>query len=139
MTIYVCGFLFDEDFKRAVLIQKLKPKWQEGLLNGIGGKLELGESVNEAMRREFLEEAGLDIEDWKMFTTLSDNLKEWIVFFFVSISNHIDDVKTMEEERVKILDLKDIPKLKIVQNLSWLIPLAIDSYIQGFITDIRTS
>jgi hypothetical protein len=35
---YVLGFMFDEELRNVALIRKIKPKWQEGKWNGIGGK-----------------------------------------------------------------------------------------------------
>ncbi len=60
---YVAGFYFSECGERVALIRKLKPEWQRGWLNGIGGKVEPGESPLSAMVREFEEEAGARIED----------------------------------------------------------------------------
>ncbi len=59
MQLFVCGFCFDENRKRVVLIEKSQPAWQAGRLNGVGGKVEPGESVADAMTREFKEEAGV--------------------------------------------------------------------------------
>src|SRR3954470_21452915 len=58
---YVCGFLFSPDRTRVLLIRKRRPAWQAGKLNGIGGKIEPGESPAQAMSREFREEAALDL------------------------------------------------------------------------------
>ena len=59
---YVAGFCFSECGGRVALIRKLKPEWQRGLLNGIGGKMEPGESLHSAMVREFEEETGAHVE-----------------------------------------------------------------------------
>lgn len=42
MKKYVLGFMFSTEDRgqKVALIKKLKPKWQAGLLNGIGGKIE---------------------------------------------------------------------------------------------------
>ena len=58
---YCLGFMFDPAYERVLLMVKKRPAWQEGLLNGIGGKIESGESCLEAMNREFFEETGLDL------------------------------------------------------------------------------
>ena len=71
MRTYACGFLFSEDRQRVLLIRKARPAWQAGKLNGIGGKLESGETPYDAQRREFREEAGTDIADWTEVLTLS--------------------------------------------------------------------
>ena len=49
---YVAGFMFDSSYENVLLIRKTKPKWQEGLLNGVGGKIEPGEKELDAMKRE---------------------------------------------------------------------------------------
>lgn len=55
---YVLGIMFSEDEERVLAIWKNRPDWQAGKLNGIGGKIEDGETPIEAMRREFREETG---------------------------------------------------------------------------------
>lgn len=80
MQEYVAGFLFRqkgngifqcEGIIEVALIRKIKPEWQNGLLNGIGGKIEPGEYPLGAMIREFQEEAGLYILDWQHFATMN--------------------------------------------------------------------
>lgn len=53
---FVLGFLFSEDGSRVLLVWKNRPAWQNGKLNGVGGKIEPGETPLQAMKREFLEE-----------------------------------------------------------------------------------
>ncbi len=55
---YVLGFMFSPDEKKVLLIWKNRPSWQAGKLNGIGGKVNPGETPLEAMEREFIEETG---------------------------------------------------------------------------------
>lgn len=58
---YVLGFALDGRGNVA-LIKKTHPHWQKGRWNGIGGYREGLEQPREAMRREFLEEAGVDTD-----------------------------------------------------------------------------
>lgn len=48
------------------MIEKARPEWQKGALNGIGGKLEEKEDPRLGMAREFREETGLLVGsfDW---------------------------------------------------------------------------
>lgn len=62
MTAYVAGFAFDQ-LQKVWLIRKLRPEWQAGKLNGIGGAVVRGERHAAAMSREFNEEAGLQISE----------------------------------------------------------------------------
>lgn len=58
MIRYVLGFAFDSQ-GRVCLIRKVKPEWQANKWNGVGGKVEYGESAIDAMVREFWEETGV--------------------------------------------------------------------------------
>ncbi len=84
MIRYVCGFLFSLG-SGVVLIEKRKPSWQAGRLNGVGGKIEPGETPLQAMVREFEEEAGLHVDGWRQFCVLSGGGFE-VTFFFAAMT-----------------------------------------------------
>lgn len=123
-TQYVLGFLFDPSKKDVVLIKKLKPEWQKGKLNGVGGKIEENESPLEAMRREFKEETGVEIEEWREFLQLSGH--GYSIHAFVAFSLQAYMVKTVEKEKVKVYKVNRLNFNKTIGNLRWIIPLAID-------------
>ena len=132
MVKYVAGFLFDEDRKRVALILKnhgpasVVDKW-----NAIGGKrttMSAGkwEDPAAAMRREFLEEAGVDVQSWQPFLILRAKgiAPEWQVDFFHAFDTEkLAQVRTMEAEPVMIWHLDELPV--VVSNLAWIIPMAI--------------
>lgn len=128
MDRYVAGFLFHPDGGTVVLIEKTKPAWQQGLLNGVGGKIEYGETPAEAMRREFREETGVDILPWDNYCILTDDAT-FIVYFFRAYNTRIAQVRTMEEEEVQCIGTDRIPN-RVIPNLHWLIPMA-NSFEQG--------
>lgn len=135
-TNYVGGFLFSPTGQYVALIQKNKPAWQNGKLNAIGGKIELGETAEAAMRREFLEEAGLDIPDWRQFCVLTG--KDYMVHFFETAHPRWAELESLTDEIVNIYDTKDIRTLNIIPNLKWLVPLALDrGQLIGEIRDPR--
>lgn len=124
-TNFVAGFLFRDRGCGAevALIQKSKPAWQKGRLNGIGGKIETGEKPSEAMIREFQEETGATVEDWRPFCTLKG--PDWAVEFFESWVPA--EVATQEEEEVMWVLVSQIQTLPhVIDNLRWLIPMALD-------------
>lgn len=47
---YVVGFMLDQAREHVVLIEKNRPAWQAGKLNGVGGKVEPGEFPVNAMQ-----------------------------------------------------------------------------------------
>jgi len=121
---YVLGFLFSLDYKKVALIRKNKPEWQAGSLNGIGGKIELiDESPFYAMIREFKEEAGVEVITWKEFCRLNSNAFE--VYCYYS-SGDLSEVRSMEEEKIEIIEVDNLSNAKVLYNLNWLIPMALD-------------
>jgi 8-oxo-dGTP diphosphatase len=127
MTRYVCGFLFNPQRTRVALIRKVKPTWQAGLLNGIGGKIEEGETPAEAMEREFVEEANVAFCNWQEFAVLTG--PDFQIHFFSAFDSGIDYVCTNEDkgevvsvERIQTLTLRP----DVIPNLRVLIPLALD-------------
>lgn len=132
MTKYVAGFLFSEDRQKVLLIEKNKPDWQKGLLNGVGGKIEDYDNLSiDAMIREFKEEASLDIENWKSVVSLYGIREEkqiYSVDFFCAYDDSIYQAKAITEENLKIVDTFNLPE-NIIFNLCWLIPMCLDDTI----------
>jgi len=124
MVTYVVGFLFSGDLKRVALVKKNRPDWQSGLLNGIGGKVENGESSVDAITREFNEEAGLLITQWKHFANMSGDGQFAIDVF--ATAGDVDSVSTQTDEPIGVFSISDIQQLQTVDNIPWLVLLAVD-------------
>ena len=127
-TQYVIGFLFRNG--DVALIQKKRPDWQKGKLNGIGGHIEQGETPLEAMIREFNEEAGKLISRWDQYCTM--NYPDVDVHCFRLFGNY--SVTTKTDEVVSWYPIEAIPS-NAIPNLHWLIPLAHhdDDYLQRIV------
>ena len=125
MTRYVAGFLFDDCRQHVVLIRKNRPEWQRGKLNGLGGRIEPGETPASAMRREFQEETGVDIPDWKEFAVLTGT--GFVVHFFYGCADWetIGRVSSLTDELVRTYQLNELGSLPTVPNAKWLIPKAL--------------
>ncbi|WP_340609469.1 NUDIX domain-containing protein [Xenorhabdus bharatensis] len=130
MIHYVTGFMFSEDKKHVVLISKLQPSWQKGQLNGIGGKIETGETPQQAMAREFAEEAGINTqpEEWKLFTVLT-RPDAYQVNFLYTYDDRVYSAKSVEKEIVNIYEAQLLPD-NVIYNLRWLIPMALDEHLR---------
>lgn len=59
MIEYVLVFAKVENSDDVLIIEKQKPEWMRGKLNLLGGKIEDGESPEEASARELFEESGI--------------------------------------------------------------------------------
>jgi len=124
--------MFDSSMSNVALIRKQKPAWQAGLLNGIGGKIESGETAAEAMAREFKEEAGLDIprNQWKKFCfmvgTNNDGLDFSVDCYFCK--GDLSQLRSMEAEQIELVESALIATdgYKTIGNVPWLVALAVD-------------
>jgi len=134
---YALGFYFNPEGTKVVLIEKLKPKWQKGKLNGVGGKLE-GNEIPTSMRpftetylacmvREFKEETGIETkpEDWENFATYHG--EGWYMYIFKAFGD-VSKAKTMEAEEVRVVDVNNLPE-NVINNLRFLIPMALQEDI----------
>ena len=134
-TRYAVGFAFSIPGDEVVLIRKLRPAWQEGLLNGVGGHVEDGERPVDAMRREFKEEAGVWIHDWTHFATMycddpstglepghPDAKLAFVQFFSACMDT--SGVCSCTDEVVGLYNPWKLPE-DVISELYWLIPMAL--------------
>lgn len=124
---YVVGFLFSTDERRVVLMEKKRPNWQLGKLNGPGGKVQDEETPYDAMKREFMEEAGAVVTFWRPFCYMRHG-ENRIIFF---VAKEDVPVRTTTDEPVRWYDLDDEADCtevaeKMLPNCAWLLPMAVD-------------
>ena len=127
MDRFVLGFAFTENRSLVLLVSKLRPEWQKGLLNGIGGSIERKESPIEAMNRECMEEAGLVLK-WKRKGQMGGINNNGYVFscdIFYAFSSGITLFRQKEDELLDLYVVKNLKNLKTVANLQFLIPYGV--------------
>lgn len=127
MTKYVVGFLFDKSIELVVLIEKQKPEWQKNKWNGVGGKIETEETPLQAMVREFKEEAGLEINDWRQYCIICGNNFEIYIFYSIVEAEHLMRVRTMTDENIGVWSLArvNIWNFPLLPDMRWILPMAI--------------
>lgn len=121
---YVLGFAFGESGEVA-LVRKANPPWQRGLLNGVGGKMELEEWKDEAMAREWAEEAAGLPQVWLPFMQLTDKGDDGqvhVVHCFAS-QGDLGVLAGTEREPVELVQARCLPE-DVVPNLKWIVPMA---------------
>lgn len=127
--IYSCGFLFTAHLPaqpKVLLIRKNRPAFQKGKLNGIGGHVEPGETPLDAMRREFQEEAGLDIDTWKPAAILEGPDFVVHVFYAWAGTGLFSSARAQTDEPLEALSTADIQCRDVMPNIRVLIPIALD-------------
>lgn len=149
MRKYCVGFAFNEWCDEVLLLRKVKPAWQAGRVNGIGGHIEEGEAPLEAMKREGREETKGAWEypgeeylhaEWEQFAFVTGPGVELYCFRAFIDSNEWDATLIprgswssglqTEEGLLTIFDVNNLPHF-MLHNLTWLIPLALDRERDG--------
>lgn len=100
----VIGLLFDTRGERVLLIRKNRPAWQAGKWNGIGGKIEPGETPAQAMRREAREECGVDTDGWVEFCEfrqVNQGTEYTVTCFLLCNSILLDSAKQTTDEEIR--------------------------------------
>lgn len=120
---YVLGFAFDKTLENVALIQKLRPDWQKGKFNGVGGKVEEEEDVWQSMAREFVEESGIKTEasDWILVDIIE--LPEANIWVFCTIVD-VTKAKSITDEQVVVYKVRDLPQNRL-ENIEELIDRSI--------------
>lgn len=135
---YVVGLAFSHDLNYVTVIQK-RPSFEYGpVFNGVGGKIEPGETPKEAMVREFQEETGELIEDWKLFASFISNTDfpytidcfctsvDWKILH--AVRQTTDEVPSVKHIRSEVI------RDSGMANLTWLIEMArqkLDGKVRG--------
>lgn len=134
MQKYVVGLLFNKNCSDILLVRKKRPARLAGLFNGPGGKIEPGEGAIEALHREFLEETGIDFQDWHLFASIKKapiGEENQEIFFFrgkyPDWAHVVNNARGTDEE-LKLLPTQLIlnaPTGILVPDLHWIIPMAL--------------
>lgn len=127
MKKYTLGFIFNSTLDKVLLIHKLRPEWQLGKLNGLGGKVEEGENSLTCITREILEESGLITEKdlWIKIGSMNSPEKWTVDVFGYAYKGDMNNVKSIEDEQVEWFDINSLPS-NVHSNLTWLIPMTLD-------------
>lgn len=124
-THYVVGFPISDDGISILLMHKKRPDWQNGYINGIGGKMEGSESPETAMRREAKEEVtNLDMDWGKAFIQLRFDDAILNCFSVAVPWDNLMKVKAKTDEQVTVYDIEELAGVDVIPNLNFLIPMA---------------
>lgn len=142
---YACGFVFNEDMGKVLLIRKARPEWMAGMLNGVGGKQAEGErKARTTMSRECLEECGVvvDENDWTFFAELVVPNKterferpSRVAFFFAK--HDVSSIVERSDEHVNQYLTNDVIGRNLAPHVDWLIRFALKWKDGMFVTVVQ--
>ena len=106
---------------KQILLAEKKRGFGVGKFNGIGGKVEKDETIEDAMIREAQEEIGVTPTDFTKMATITfdewinDEEKQVIMSVFVA-QNYVGKIVETDEMRPKWFNLNDIPYDKMFED-----------------------
>lgn len=125
---FVVGFMVNAA-GAMLMIEKQRPEWQKGKVNGVGGKVELLETPHSAMVREFKEETGLDTvaQAWNRKLVVSGPNFDLHVF---AARGDFGKAFSTTDEKLVVVD-PSAPLPPVLASTRWLIPLVLDPAVRG--------
>lgn len=127
--VRVVGFIFSRHLDHVVLIEKKRPNWQAGHLNGVGGHVRTlrHETPRLAMSREAEEESALKIhpEDWLEVAIFP----KWNLHVFAGRHRNLRSVLTMTDEEVYVVGLERVlaGHVELVEHTQWMVAMSIEA------------
>ena len=129
MKLATLCYVIDKKKNRTLMLHRVKKvnDVHEGKWNGLGGKLEIGESPEECVIREIKEESGLSISDPRLhgFITfpLFDGVDDWYVFVFTA-ENYSGEIIESAEGNLEWIPSESVTALNLWEGdaifLKWL-------------------
>lgn len=128
--LYTLGFFFDKTRKNVALIEKQRPDWQKGFLNGIGGKIEPFETSLDCMIREFKEETDVKVTNWNHFMNKVGDDFEVYCYYAFDDNDSFFNLKTTTDEKVIFAPINRLREFKTLSNLQWMIPMIFEANLR---------
>lgn len=129
MGLKLCTLAYVRDAERTLMLRRPDDPshHQAGKFNGLGGKFEAGESPEECLRREVLEESGLVVEEavLKGFITFPDfdGLDDWYTFVYL-VTRFSGTLTPSTEGELHWVQTNEVPSLPLWEGdkhfLPWL-------------------
>lgn len=121
---YVVGFLFSHGGQYMALIEEGLPGSQTGKWNGASGRVDSGELPKDAVRRQFLEQTGVDHFPWIYVCTIRRSDGEARVFAGQADKPRPRLLKLTDEQPAWIFWEGDfLTNGHALDHLQWLVPM----------------
>ena len=128
------GYLLSKDRKKTLLIHRNKNHNDDhlGKYNGLGGKMMEGEDIYTSMKREILEESGLEVKKMGLRGTINwqgfgKNHEDWLGFIFRIEEYEGESKISCPEGDLKWVDLNTIHSLNMWEGDRYFLPMVFDN------------
>lgn len=90
-----------------VLLTKQSQPGVKSFIGGMGGRVDPGEDILEAAKRELLEESGYEAKEFVLWKSLQPQRKiEWAVYVFIAKKlKKVSDLKLDSGEKIKVISV----------------------------------
>ena len=131
------GYVLSPDRSRVLLVHRVARDHDEqlGKYNGLGGKVERGEDVAQCMRREILEEAGIDVTSMDLRGTVSwpgFNGRDVFGFVFLITGFEGEPFGSNDEGVLAWHDVDSVMNLPMWDGDRHFLPLVFDESVRQF-------
>lgn len=133
------GYILSPDRKRVLLVHRNARPGDEhlGKYNGLGGKLEADEDVVAGMRREIMEEAGIECTEMALRGTVSwpgfgPNGEDWLGFIFLITAYTGEPFTSNPEGTLEWIDVDAMDELPMWEGDRYFLPMVFDNDERAF-------
>ena len=133
-----CGvFIVNDKSETLFLLRNNNCRNEAGKWNKVGGGIEFGEKVEDAIRRETLEEVGLELADIEFLSftdhILPDENQHWIGFNYMAMvsSGEVENREPHKHDEVKWFKFDEIPDC-LAMPTEEALPLMIKRYKEKY-------
>jgi len=127
------GYVMSPDGQRVLMIHRNARQDDQhlGKYNGLGGKMEAGEDIAACMRREIMEEAGIECLEMRLRGTLNwpgfgKQGEDWLGFIFVIDRYTGTPFESNPEGKLEWVPLSELDALPMWEGDRHFLPLVFD-------------
>jgi 8-oxo-dGTP diphosphatase len=128
------GYVMSPDGQRVLMIHRNARQDDQhlGKYNGLGGKMEPGEDIAACMRREIMEEAGIECLEMRLRGTLNwpgfgKNGEDWLGFIFIIDRYAGTPLESNPEGKLEWVPVSELDALPMWEGDRHFLPLVFDA------------
>lgn len=133
------GYILSKDRTQVLLVHRNARPGDEhlGKYNGLGGKLEANEDVVAGMKREIMEEAGIECTELALRGTVSwpgfgKNGEDWLGFIFLITDFEGEPFTSNPEGTLDWVPLSEMDALPMWEGDRYFLPMVFDDDARAF-------